>query len=65
MGKTSRGVIWQREHDNNKYTVNRYDIYNPVFNSFQKDVGKEDFKNKYEKYKDEYIKFVSWARWYP
>lgn len=65
MNEYSKSIIWQREDDNNKYTRNRYDIDNPTFNSFVKDKGKTDFLNRFDLYKDEYIKFISWARWYP
>lgn len=50
--------------DNAKYTKNRYNPRNPEFNPAI-DVFGEDNRDSFNRNLDKYIKFVSWARFYP
>lgn len=52
--------------DNNKYTKNRKDIFNPTFNNYQNKSEKEkENKTKFEKNYDNFVKWASFFRWWP
>lgn len=52
------------QHDNNKHNLQNRDRYNPEFNPTVSSIGKNQQK-KFNKAIDNYIRFVSWGRWYP
>jgi len=50
------------QSDNKKNTANRSDVNNPEFNSAVSGLGQNE-KESFDKSLNNYIRFVSWARW--
>jgi hypothetical protein len=52
------------QSQNVKHQTDRYDIYNPEFNSSVDSKGQKEV-DSFTKNLNKYIDFVSWARWHP
>jgi len=52
------------QSDNKKNTANRSDVNNPEFNPTVSALGETE-KENFNRSLNNYIRFVSWARWYP
>jgi hypothetical protein len=50
------------QSDNKKNTANRSDVNNPEFNSAVSGIGQNE-KESFDKSLNNYIRFISWARW--